>query len=43
MSKMEDEMRKIKKVLSAVLAATMVMALSACGSTAETGKHESIL
>ena len=29
-------MRKIKKVLSAVLAATMVMALCACGGTAET-------
>ena len=30
-------MRKFKKVLSAVLAATMVMALSACGSATETG------
>ncbi len=31
-------MKKIKKVVSAVLAATMVMALSACSSTAETEK-----
>ena len=31
-------MRKFKKVVSAVLAATMVMALSACGGTAETEK-----
>ena len=31
-------MKKIKKILSAVLAATMVMSLAACSSTAETEK-----
>ena len=38
-SKLEDEMKKVKKFLSAVLAATMVMAsLSACGNANETAK-----